>query len=402
MAISVKGGRVWGPATDRNQLILGVDMPGPGTAGLTDPAAITTVVTTVTTYTSANNGQTVTNTRFDEQVKFNGVTGMTFINCWFRGTGSYSQSLAASLGPLIIATNALNGGIWLIDCLLEPRNPHWQSRAIQGHHISLRRCEIRHHTDGYAIVNSAGMQNDHGVRIEQCWIHDCWYASPDPGAAGGVTDNASHVDAVLQWEGGTGVYIGGNRISGLLYDDSASPVGTQVTSFTDFTAARTGSDGHRMSNDTRTGATITYPNSGNNYYDYVRDGSGAVVNPGSPTLQLAYPLYALATSIVMISPSTANITGSNGSGFTFEKNWIEYGGAVGINLNDYQSAGQPTIAAGSVWIKDNRWGPLDGSAAPSFRLGSDYTIINQAAGAQCVITGNIRTDTGAAFNQVKP
>ena len=46
-------------------------------------------------------------------------------------------------------------------------------------------------------------------------------------------------------------------------------------------------------------------------------------------------------------------------------------------------------------------GPVDGSAAPSFRLGPDFTIINSTAAAQCVITGNVRTDTGAAFNQVR-
>lgn len=392
-----RGRSITAPAPDRESLVLGVDMPDTGNCGLVDNS-ILTVVSGTTTYTSANNGQTISNKRFDGQVKFNGCQNMTFTNCWFRGASSTQSSLSAATGEVIIATNAANSSILLLDCLIEPQNPHWASRAVKGHNVWLRRCEVRHHSDGYAVVNSNGQASNHNVRIEQCWFHSTWYASPDPGAAGGVTDNASHIDVCMQWEGGTGIYIGGNRLDGLMGAGLES-VGTQITNFTNFTPARTGSDAYRMSNDARDGSgNITYHNYGNKYYDYNRDGSGNIINPA--TLVYPYPQYAQATSLVMFSPSTANITGANGSGFTFEKNWAD-GGAVGINMNDYESSGQPTIANGAVWIKDNRWGPVDGSAAPSFRTGEDFTIINSAAGAKCVITGNIRSDTGAAFNQVK-
>lgn len=381
---------------DRDALVLGVNMPNADNCGLLDDSVLTPVSGT-TIYTSANNGQTIINKRFDGQVKFNGCQNMTFSNCWFRGSPTIQSALNTGAGEVIIATNAGNSHNVLRDCLIEPQNPHWISRAVKGHNVWLIRCEVRHHTDGYAVVNSNGQGSNHNIRIEQCWFHSTWYASPDPGAAGGVTDNASHLDVCMQWEGGSGIYIGGNRIDGLMGSGLES-VGTQITSFTNFAPARTGSDAYRMSNDARSGGTVTYHNYGNKYYDYNRDAAGDIINP--PSLRFPYPQFAQATSIVMFSPSSANITGTNGSGFTFEKNWAD-GGAVGLNLNDYESANQPTIANGSVWIKNNRWGPIDGSAPPSFRTGEDFTIINSSAAAKCVITGNIRTDSGAAFNQVK-
>lgn len=385
----------------REQLLFGVDMPAPGNCGLLNLSDVTTVLTGTTTYTSANNGQTITNTRFDGQVKFNGCQDMLFINCWFRGSPNLPTSLGGTLGELISGTNASNAHIVLRDSLLEPQNPHWSSRAVKGHGIWLERCEVRHCTDGYAIVNSAGMQNNHDVRIVQTWMHSPWLASPDPAAAGGIDDNMSHIDVALQWEGGCGVYVGGCRIDGLL-GAGLEGIGTQVVSFSDMTAARTGSDAYRESDDQWSGGVLINHYQGNKNLRHTDD-SGNILADGA--WRYPYPQSAQATSLVMIAPSTANITkdasGLDGTGFAFVNNWAD-GGSVGINLNDYQSAGQPTIEQNSVFIKDNKWGPVDGSAPPSFRNGYDQTIINTAAGARCVITGNIRTDTGAAFNQVKP
>lgn len=386
--------------TDRDALVSGVHMPGPGNCGLLDSAAVTNVASTVTTYTSANNGQTVTNTRFDELVKFNGATGMTFTNCWFRGTNTLPVSTVAQLAELIQATNASNAGIILRDCLLEPQNPNWSSRAVRGHGISLHRAEVRHCTDGYAVVNSAGMQNDHDVSIEQSWFHSPWMASPDPAAAGGVDDNMSHIDVLMQWEGGCGVFIKGNRVEGLL-GVGLEGVGTQITSFTDHTPLRTGSDGYRESDDQWSGSTLVNHWKGNkNKSHYSTTGTFL----GADVWRFPYPQDSQATSLVMTSPSSANITkdASNleGTGFYFGYNWAD-GGSVGINFNDYETAGQPTVTQDAIVIEYNKWGPLDGSAPPSFREGYDFTIINSSVGAKSIIRGNIRTDTGAAFNQVK-
>lgn len=456
MAISVSGRRVRGPVEDRSALVLGVDMPGPGLCGLADESLLQTVAAATTTYTSTANGTTVSNQDFN-QVKFNGVQNMTLTNCRIKGL----TTTPSVDGELVIATNASNYNITFIDCLFEPQNPYWLSRQIRGHGIRLIRCETRHCTDGYAVTNSAGYTGttDQGVWESQSWRHSPWLASPDMGSAGGQSDNMSHCDLVAQISGGRGMYFGGNRYDGLL-GAGLEGVGTQVTSFTDATPLRTGSDGYRMSvdvytttlaaaasvgastistviklivgqtvkveaNDQRTvtavsgtgpftatlntalsnshssGATVTTSErivhtSGNKYYRYAHSfGTPNVPN----VLELDYPLYALATSLFMFSSSIGDL-----GGFTIEKNWMN-GGAVGINLNDYNAAGQPVITPGQSFIRDNIWGSSwlpAGQRTPFFRLGYDYTIINQTAGAQISITGNTRADTGAAFNQVKP
>lgn len=386
---------------DRATLVSGTDMPGPGSCGLLDVALITTTVSTVTTYTSANNGQTIQNTKFNELVKFNGVTGMTFINCWFRGSPNIPTSTSGQLAELIQGTNASNAGILIKDSFLEPQNPNWSSRAVRGHGISLLRCEVRHCTDGYAVVNSAGMQNDHDVSIEQSWFYDTWLASPDPAAAGGLDDNMSHVDVLMQWEGGCGIFIKGNRVNCTL-GQNLEGIGTQITSFTDHTPARTGSEAYIESVDEWSGGVLINHFRGNKYLRHTDD-SGNVLAGGA--WRYPMPQSVQGTSIMMIAPSTANITkdatAQDGTGLYIGYNWLD-GGAVGLNFNDYQAAGQPTIEQNSVIIEYNRWGPIDGSAPPSFRLGYDYTMINTNAGARCIIRGNTRTDTGAAFNQVKP
>jgi hypothetical protein len=371
--------RAW---RERESAVLGVDRPSLGWAGLLDVGLLDSVAAQTTTFTSADNGRTIYNRAYN-QLKFNGCTGMRFVNCMAQGL----STTPSSDGEVIIATNAANYGNTWQDGLIQPQNPYWLSRAVRGHGLTFLRSEARHLTDGYAVINSAGYAGTVAQNAwwRQSWMHDYWLASPDPGAAGGVADNMSHVDIAMQASGGTDMGVVGCEISGTL-GAGLEGIGTQITSFSDQTPLRVGSDAHRMSRDVWVGGIRTEHLDGNKYFSD-RDASGNLLPAGQ--LLFPYPLYAQATSLIMLSPSIGDI-----SDIIIDRNWMN-GGAVGINLNDYSSSGQPTITGR---ITDNQVGPPDGSGPPVFRTAPTAFIINQAAVAAMTVIGNRRTDTGASLD----
>lgn len=383
----------------RDQLVLGVDMPGPGLCGLTDSSVLVDV-NTATTYGPGNSGTAgnptiVSNKRFNRRVSLSNVQYIRFVNCMFRGEPSTPIECMTS-------TNAGNLGIEFFDCKWSPQNPSYLTNANRGtHNTRYLRCEFEHLIDGLAHTNSGSYTADQRVSIEQCWFHDYWYASPDPGAAGGEDDNASHVDVCIQWRGGPGLYVGGNRIDGLLGQGLES-LGSQVTSFTDptFDPSHIGSDAYRMTVDVYSGGVLVQHRRGNKYFDYIRDSAGNVINP--PTLEIPnYRNYGQATSLFMFSP----IIGPMGA-MLFEKNWLD-GGSASFNFNpSYTTVASTPVAdtrltAGQVIIRNNKWGPMDDpTLPPSMRNGTDWAIVANSA-LPLTITGNIRTDTGAAYNARK-
>lgn len=383
-------------ATSRNQLVLGVDDPAtPGNSGLIESseargpkrAVSLQQVDTNMTYSSVGTAAApivVANKQFNRKITITGKF-YRFFNCWFRG-----EPVQAS--ELITSYNANCEGIQFWDCLFEPQNPMWKTSANFGsHHTEYLRCEFRHLIDGIAHHNAGGNTGDQKVSIRQCWFHDCWYASPDPGASGGLPDNASHADACIQWRGGGGLYFGGNRASGTMSKELTT-VGHQMPDNTgyDNAGSRVGSDANRMSVDAFISGQWRHVR-GNKSFDWKRtaknsNGTGnTIILPKT----LLYPeLQMLQTlSLFMFSPALGPL-----GAMTFEKNWLD-GGWTGFNFN-------PTYAStqGQIKIINNRWGHP--SRPPAFRLSPDATIIANPA-LPLTITGNTRLDTGAAFNQRK-
>ena len=387
---------VSGPV-DRNQLVLGVDMPDSTNCGVLTGTTFTQVNTAVT-YGPSNSGSAgnptiVQNMQFNRRVSLSNVQYIRFSNCVFRGEPSTAIEC-------ITSTNAGNLGIEFVDCTWDPQNPMFRTNANRGGHNSLyKRCEFKHLIDGVGHTNSGGYTTDQRVSFEQCWAHDYWYASPDQDAAGGADDNASHVDMLIQWRGGPGLYVGGCRVDGLL-GQGLENLGTQITSFTDATPARTGSDAYRMTVDTWSGGVIVAHLRGNKYFDYIRDSSGNVTDP--PTLQIPnYRQYGQATSLFMFSPNLGPL-----GGMTFESNWFD-GGAASFNFNpayttvDGTAVSHPRITAGQIRIINNIWGPMDApTLPPSMRNGTDWQIVANK-NLPLTITGNTRSDTGAAYNTRK-
>lgn len=198
------------PAAYRNSLVAGTFFPSATTVGIYTAESTMTVVTGNQTYANnaTNNGRTIENTIFNGQVTVNAI-GMNFRNCVFRGiqgqaVGTYSVSYFYS-GVLVD-----DGSATFTDCLFEPTIRRYP--ALYGRRFTATRCEFRYCEDGVRVISEDGTSNRADVRLEGCWIHDlvCW---ADPGQSDGITHN----DAI-QWEGGRGLTLIGNRIEAFLTD----------------------------------------------------------------------------------------------------------------------------------------------------------------------------------------
>jgi hypothetical protein len=377
----------------RNQLVLGVDKPGPGLCGLVDESKLVTA--TQYTFTSADSGTPAAPTivkdkRFNRKISLNGVTDIVFENCDVRGEPSTAVEC-------VTATNAANRRIVFRDTRFKPQNPMYRTSAISGHNIELLRCEVSHCIDGFAQRNSGGYNIDQNISIKQTWFHDMWYASPDADAAGGWPDNASHTDVVWQIRGGNNFYCGGNTVDAILSTDET--YGTQITSHTDLTPLRKGSDAGRMSLDQYDAASGQWRHlRGNKYYDWKRtarnaDGTGnQIIQP--PTLLYPDPRHYLqALSIWMMSPGLGPL-----NNLVIEKNWVETMGSGGANFNS--SIYPDVYPVSGIIIRDNRWGRPDGY----WLRNPDKCIVLAKSTMSITMTGNIRVDgiTDASFIGATP
>lgn len=387
------------PVLSRDALKLGVDQPTLDNTGVPVGTVLQGVDVNVS-YGSADSGtatgfKEIKNMDFRRRVNISGAQYLRFKSCRFRGEPMMADTL-------IVSTNASNKRIEYVDCDFDPQTPTFRTNVTRGgHHSRWLRCKFRHLADGIGHTNSGGYTADQEVSIEQSFFADYWYASPDADAAGGIKDNASHVDIAIQWRGGAGLYVGGNTIDGLL-GEGLENLGLQIKSNTDlaFDSEHKGSDAYRMTVDEYVNGVITKHLRGNKYFDYIRDAQGNVVQP--PKLKITNPrLYGQATSLFMFSPNMGPL-----GAMVFEKNWLD-GGSASFNFNPGYTTvantpvANPKLTVGKIIIRDNKWGPHDHpELPPSMRNGTSWAIV-AAAALPLEITGNIRTDTKAAFNTRK-
>jgi hypothetical protein len=296
----------------RSSLVLGSYKPGAGTAGLLAGVPLEQVNTTMT---------------YGKYIQFK--------NCWFRGSPTENKDLVTS-------TNANISNILFEDCLFRAQKPQWATAAVRGgHHTTFSRCEFRGCVDGISQANSQGYTGDQAIKVYGCWFHNMAYFSPDPGAAGGVYDNASHVD-LIQIRGGMNFHFKGNNFDAML-DPAIGQASTPSQDKPELDA-----------NGQPTGKTLHI--SGNKYYPHLA-----------------------ATSVLMCSPMLGEL-----KNVVMENNWIN-GGSYSINMGGFVS--------GTVTIKNNKWGR-------DMRLGRTATIIAQR-GMPLTISGNTFSDDGTAANMCK-
>ncbi|RCK68252.1 hypothetical protein DT076_16515 [Desertihabitans brevis] len=185
---------------DRDALVGGNYMPGPGTTGVIDE-------TTLTLYNGGQNfnpsgsaPETFEGYRYQGMVYLN-CSNKTFRNCLFEGP-------ASPTGAIVQGNYDASSGNTFEDCTFRPRTANDVVNCVQGRGLTLRRCDISGGVDGAgATRGSTSLRSD--VVVEQCWIHDLLYYRPSDTHADGQT----HSDAI-QWHGGLGLTVRYNRIEG--------------------------------------------------------------------------------------------------------------------------------------------------------------------------------------------
>jgi hypothetical protein len=202
------------PPSVRDGLVIGVDKPDATNTGVL-PGSTLTIMNSFTPVS----GATYRNLDIRVSVSMGGVSNVTFINCFFRG----SAATPASATSLVRLFGTHGRGHKFIDCTFLPQAPHYNWNGIQGYGYTLTRCDISNCTDGLDPFNTQwgpGGTGDYSirnasldVRVEQCYFHDnAWYnSSIDVG--GGVI--GSHSDQI-QWQGGAGVILRGNNFTGMI------------------------------------------------------------------------------------------------------------------------------------------------------------------------------------------
>jgi Predicted solute binding protein len=189
-------------AADRSTLVAGNYLPGSTTTGLLDASLLQTVSGNVTYSDQSSTVKVIENKRFQGYVYLTGKN-YHFRNCLFEGP---ANATTAS----VIARYATSSGNVFEDSTFRPRTVTNNSANIIGRGFTLNRVDVSGGVDG---VNPTPV--DGGTRVDVTitgtWIHGLARFSPDANQS----DNQSHSDAI-QWAGGAGLTLIGNRIESLL------------------------------------------------------------------------------------------------------------------------------------------------------------------------------------------
>ncbi len=260
-------GRLIRTVNSRSSLVYGTYLPDSSTTGIM--SAPTTTITTNSTYSDTSGTiKLIEDTEFQGHVYVTGKN-YTFRNCFFSGP------VAGITDSIVQLRYASSSGNRFEDCTFCPQTATNGVNCLQGRGFVALRCNVYGSIDG---IDPAPADTDTrvDVEIQQCYIHDlvryCPYA--------GQSDNQTHTDAI-QWMGGLGLTLRGNRIENLL--DTVKGTGWSAPTY-DGNSVLTG--GHSF-----------------------------------------YPSHPVGTAAVMINALNNVIQPGE---LIMQKNWIR-GGAVGIN-----------------------------------------------------------------------
>lgn len=182
----------------RDALVVEVDQPTASTTGV--PAG-TVLVARAGDVVVSTPGATLEGMDITGRVIVR-AAGVTVKSCRVRGASALTAQ-----GGLIDATHTAASGLRVIDTEIRPDYPSLYTDGILGHDFLALRCNI------YGCVDPVGVYNQYNplapvnVTIQQCWLHDLAYFTPDPTHS----DNITHNDGV-QSQGGSGMRVVGCRI----------------------------------------------------------------------------------------------------------------------------------------------------------------------------------------------
>lgn len=186
----------------RASLVPGSYFPDASNTGVIDTSVLQNVDANVTYSDQSSQVKVIENKRFRGYVYLTGKNYL-FRNCLFEGPANPQYAA-------VVARYATSSGNVFEDSTFKPRGINYYNGTINGRGFTLKRVELTGAVDGAnPSVADGGTRVD--VTITGSWIHDLLRWSPDPTHS----DNQSHSDGI-QWMGGLGLTLIGNRIEGLL------------------------------------------------------------------------------------------------------------------------------------------------------------------------------------------
>lgn len=329
---------------DRDLLVPGAYIPGPGTVGVIEGITLDNVEANgsgIIALTTAN--ATYENKMFWGEVQPQ-APGITFINCWVTGRDpdlitTATTNCVKSYGASVYHSE------W-IDCTIDPMpwqtvrgKPIKATLGFQGGNFTFSRGEITNVEDcvshmGHDVMAGEASTFTHETIIEQSWLHKTFYDNGDHVAR---TDKRLHSD-IIQLQTGKNITVRYNMLGG-----ARDMVGYR-----------------------------TWPNG----YNSGDDGWNAAI-------QIAQAVSADASAQI--------------ENVLIEGNWIA-GGTSGIN-HGYQAVRPNTFA--TTEVKNNRffmrgtgWG-TSATGPGTYETGNGYYIIRSTSLA-ATYTGNVIHETGAS------
>ena len=327
--------------SERDSLVLGTYIPGPGTTGVLPGTNLTTREANSSGYvTLSTPNQTIRDTEFWGTVQFN-APGIRLENCALRGK---NPNLITSTSECLRSYGENNYHGVLVDCTIDPLP--WQEergiplKAILGVHggnVELYRCEITNVEDAWSHLGHSVMAGESSVRshfsvLEQSWCHRMFFTN---GPSVTQSGRRTHSD-VFQIQSGKNITIRGNMLGGAR----------------DMTGYRTWPDGY---------------NSGDDAFN--------------AALQVAQGVDASDDALV--------------ENVIFDRNWVA-GGTSGVN-HSYSSARPNTFATMSVtnnrfFTRGTGWGTAANESG-GYDSGNGF-YITRSASLAAEYSGNVNHETG--------
>jgi|GEM_PF-2828420 len=314
----------------RASLVPGSYFPDASNTGLIDASVLETVDGNVTLSDQSSQVKVIENKRFRGYVYLTGKNYL-FRNCLFEGPANPQYAA-------VVARYATSSGNVFEDSTFKPRGINYYNGTINGRGFTLKRVELTGAVDGAnPSVADGGTRLD--VTITGSWVHDLLRWSPDPTHS----DNQSHSDGI-QWMGGRGLTLIGNRIEGLL-DTSISSWGPATY---DSSGKMTG--GHPFYPNPVNGETLMV----NAYQDKIQ--------PGELTMRKNW-IRGGAVGLNMLGATSA---WASNDGSSIEENWFLNDQGYGKNHRMVAKASQViSTSTNYVWDLAN---PMSKATQVSIRV----------------------------------
>jgi hypothetical protein len=282
----------------REALVIGTYKPDATTTGVIDPTRTLVDVVGATTFS-------VNDARPPEYRRYMGKVTVSGLRIKFKNAKMQGPAVPNAQDPVVLVTSSARE-IEFEDCEIAPVASNSGTNCINGHHFTLRRCNLHHGVDLVGVIPSTATMEAQ-VYVLASYLHHPTFYSPDPNQPSNFTHND-----LIQWHGGRVLVCIGNTFYAFYAQDRGNPNDPEVVG--------------------------PGPN-----FDHL---SG---NPYYPNQQ--------GTSVIIFNTHV-----SVPEELTFDQNYAD-GGACALNMSSSPSS---LLAAGSA-VTNNKWG-RDYRLGPDFAI----------------------------------